>query len=42
MNGTAHLKAKFELDSGIGMAAKGQSLCAGVLILLSAKEQRDQ
>lgn len=42
MNGTTHLKAKFELDSGIGMVAKGQSLCARVLVLLSAKDQKDQ
>lgn len=42
MNSTAHLKAKFELNSGIEMAAKGQSLCARVLVLLSAKDQKDQ
>lgn len=42
MKDTTHLKAKFELDSDIGMTAKGQSLCTRVLVLLGAKKQRDQ
>lgn len=39
---TVYLKAKFELDNGIGMAARGQSLCTRVLVLLVAKERRDR
>lgn len=38
---TVYLKAKFELDNGIEMAARGQSSCTTVLVLLGAEEHRD-
>lgn len=42
MKDTAHLKAKFEWDSGTRMAAKGKPSCSRALVLLGAEEQRDQ
>lgn len=32
MKDTAYLEAKFPLDNGTGMAAKGQSLCTSLLV----------
>lgn len=42
MKDTVYPKAKFELDNGIGMAARGQLLYARVLVPLGAEEQRRQ
>lgn len=42
MKDTAYLKAKFELNNVIGIAARGQSLRPGVLVPLGTKDKRDQ
>ena len=42
MKDTAYLRAKFELDNVITMAARGQLLCSRVLVSLSTEEQSNQ